>query len=309
MGGKVDNALNEARTLVLVVQVLLGFRLQAVFQSGFERLPATARDVHLVGLGLETVALALLLWPAARHRIVEEGWDTAGFHHFVTSVMTAALLPLALGLGLDVYLAFERVHGGPPAVVAGAGAALIALVAWYGIGALSGGRVWPRRKEDTMTAETDLDKRIQHVLTETRVVLPGVQALLGFQLATTFVDGFDRLPAGLKDVHLAALALLSVSVVLLMAAPAYHRIVEEGENTERFHRVASGLLLASMPPLAFAIAGEAYVVVMKVRDSTPVAAAFAGTTLLLCLGLWFGWTIYRRSRAGVGDGARPRPTA
>ena len=101
MGGKVDNALNEARTLVLVVQVLLGFRLQAVFQSGFDRLPTTAQNAHLVGLGLETVALALLLWPAARHRIVEEGRDTAGFHHFVTGVMTVALLPVALGLGLD----------------------------------------------------------------------------------------------------------------------------------------------------------------------------------------------------------------
>ena len=36
---KVENALDEARMLVLGAQVLVGFQLRSVFEKGFESLP------------------------------------------------------------------------------------------------------------------------------------------------------------------------------------------------------------------------------------------------------------------------------
>jgi hypothetical protein len=301
---KVENALNEARTLVLVVQILIGFEFQSFFQPGFERLPPLARDLKLAALALELLCLALLLWPAARHQIVEEGHDTSVLHAWVTKVLTVALLPFALALAFDLYLAVEMIVGSAAAVGAGAAALAVALVAWYGLGAIQGGRIWPSRelgsKEEDVAEETKLETRVKQVLTETRVVLPGVQALLGFQLMTVFVDGFERLPPGLKYVHLLSLGMMALSAVLLMAPPAYHRIVEEGQDTERFHRVASRFLLASMPPLALGIAGDVYVVVSAVTHHASAAATCAALTVALFFGLWFGWTLFRRSRrAGV----------
>ena len=84
--------------------------------------------------------------------------------------------------------------------------------------------------------------------------------------------------------------------MLLIAPAAYHRLVEHGEDSERFHRVASGLLLAALVPLALGIAGDLLVVVRKVTTSVPTAVAAAVTCLLVLGGAWFGFTLHRRGR-------------
>jgi hypothetical protein len=116
-------------------------------------------------------------------------------------------------------------------------------------------------KEDARPSRAKLQDKIEQVLTEARVVLPGAQALLGFQFATVLVEGFEKLPPASKDVLLASLALMALSIILLMAPAAYHRIVENGEESERFHRFASLMLLAAMVPLPLGISGDTFVVV------------------------------------------------
>lgn len=146
---------------------------------------------------------------------------------------------------------------------------------------------------------TELKDKIDHLLTENRMVLPGAQALLGFQFATMLAEGFDKLPASSKYVHLASLGLMALSIVLLMAPAAYHRIVEQGEDTEHFHRLAGRMVLAAMVPLALGIAGDFFVVVRKVAESTGLALAGAGLVLVLFYGLWFGFTLLRRNQRGL----------
>ena len=63
---------------------------------------------------------------------------------------------------------------------------------------------WARRRSRTSSKLTD---KIKHVLTECRVVLPGAQALLGFQFIFILTESFDKLPALSKYIHLAALGL------------------------------------------------------------------------------------------------------
>jgi hypothetical protein len=77
---KVQTGLDETRILVLGAQVLIGFQFRSVFEKGFDSLPEDSRALQIVALGLMLAALALLLWPAAYHRIVEEGRDTPDFH-------------------------------------------------------------------------------------------------------------------------------------------------------------------------------------------------------------------------------------
>jgi len=128
---RVKFALNEARTLILVAQVMLGFQFEAIFTRGFEHWPRSERLVHLTGLGLLLVALALLLLPAARHRIVEEGADSEALVAFTTRVMLIALLPFVLGLGLEVHALLRPFAGGTAGVVAGTLATLAAASFWY----------------------------------------------------------------------------------------------------------------------------------------------------------------------------------
>jgi uncharacterized BrkB/YihY/UPF0761 family membrane protein len=104
-------------------------------------------------------------------------------------------------------------------------------------------------------------------------------------------------------VYLASLALIALSVILLMTPAAYHRLVERGEETERFHRFTSRALIASIIPLALAFAGDIYLVVRKVTESLPIAIGSAGAVLVLCFGLWFGYTLLQRHRT---EDPRPR---
>src|SRR5438552_2671062 len=104
---KVQNALDEARMLILGSQVLLGFQLGAAFEPGFEKLPHHAQYMNFGGLVLMVIAVALLMWPGAFHQIVEEGEDTSRMHRFTSSVMQIALLPFALGLGIDMFIVGE----------------------------------------------------------------------------------------------------------------------------------------------------------------------------------------------------------
>ena len=122
---------------------------------------------------------------------------------------------------------------------------------------------------------TPLKDKLNEALTELRVVVPGVQALLGFQFAVMLTEEFNRLPGPTKWIHLVSLALIAVSAVLLMTPAAYHRIVERGEETERLHRFGTRMVLAAMIPLGLGVSGDFFVVARKITDSLGIAAAMS----------------------------------
>jgi DMSO reductase anchor subunit len=133
------------------------------------------------------------------------------------------------------------------------------------------------------------------------VVLPGAQALLGFQFVVILTESFDRLPNLSKYIHLAALGLNALTIVLLITPAAYHRLVEQGEETEHFHRFASKILVAALVPLALGLAGDVYVVVQKVTESQLVSVVSALVVLAVFWELWFGLTLYRRTQRQYAD--------
>ncbi len=152
----------------------------------------------------------------------------------------------------------------------------------------------------------DLDDRIRQVSTEIRMVLPGAQALLGFQFITFVLSEFDKLPPLLKQIHVISSILLTLSVILLMTPAAYHRIVEDGENTEHFHHFASIMLLSALVPLALGIAGDFYVVLEHVVQSTAISLSIAALILVFFFGLWFGIPMLRRNRDRKTRNSRTR---
>jgi hypothetical protein len=293
------NALDEVRILVLGVQVLLGFQYRAFFEVRFERLPPHDRLLHVVGLFLLLLVMGLVKLPAARHRIVERGEDSVPFFHFVLNVATAALLPFAAALALDVFLAAETM-GPRVALGLGVAAAAVALGLWYG--------PWFLRRPEPQHepgGPMKLEDKIVQVLTEARVVLPGAQALFGFQLAITFMETYERLPESSRLVHIASLCAVALAIVFLMAPAAYHRIVDHGEDTEDLHRFASWMVMLAMAALPIGFAGDVFVVLRKHTGATGVGTAAAAATLAFFYGLWFGamaWLRARRRRAAPRQG-------
>ena len=73
-----------------------------------------------------------------------------------------------------------------------------------------------------------LEEEATHVTDEARMVLPGVQAVLGFQLIAVFNQRFQELSAGEQLLHLAAFLLMALAMGMVMTPGAYHRQVERG---------------------------------------------------------------------------------
>ena len=64
---------------------------------------------------------------------------------------------------------------------------------------------------------TPLSAKVEQMLIEARVIIPGAQALLGFQLTVTLTRAFEQLPFESKLAHATALCCIALSVILLMA--------------------------------------------------------------------------------------------
>jgi hypothetical protein len=299
---KIKTAMDESRMLILGASVLLGFQFRAPFEPGFDSLPPSSQYLKVLGLALLLVFLTLILSPGAYHRIVWRGNDSPEVNDFTTSVMDFALLPFLLTLGIDFYSVVGKFLGATGGVLAGTQIATVAVVAWYVPGLIWGRKKSrPRKnsKRGTEVEKTPLKDRIEQVLTEARVVLPGVQALLGFQLATMLMDGFDKLPQSSKYIHVISLILTGLCVVLLMTPAAYHRIVERGEDTEDFHSFASRILLVVMIPLPLGICGDLFVVLRKVTRSMSFSVATSLVFLMFFYSFWFAFPAYRRAQRGA----------
>jgi Family of unknown function (DUF6328) len=286
---KLKQGLDENRMLMLGVQVLIGFEYQSILHVRFFSLPRYLQWIKVADLTLLIGTLACLFTPAMYHQIGAQGRSTAQSLNIATVFASAALMPFAIALGLSVFAAADQLFSSSTAVVVAAGSLAVTLFCWYGL-ELAHRRTRPERQRlnDDGNAGGTIKDRIDHVLTEARTILPGAQALLGFQFITMLSEAFERLPASSKYVHFVSLLCIALSTVLLLTPAAYHRIVERGEDTGAFHRFASRVLLFSTVPLALGLAGDFFVVVRKLTEDIMWSVVAAGLALTLCYGLWFG---------------------
>jgi Family of unknown function (DUF6328) len=122
----------------------------------------------------------------------------------------------------------------------------------------------PDAKEKAADQQTE--KMAREAIEEARMVLPGIQALFGFQLMAVFNQRFNELGEAEKLTHFVAALLIALSIGLIMTPAAYHRQVEPGSLSESFERLASRLVTIAMLPLAVALCLEVYL--LSVLSST-----------------------------------------
>jgi hypothetical protein len=147
------------------------------------------------------------------------------------------------------------------------------------------------------TQELSLADATTHLLEECRMVLPGVQALFGFQLIAVFSARFGELSPGEQRLHLVALALVAVAGALVMTPAAYHRQSRPRHASTWFLLLGSRLLLLALIPLMAGIGLDFYLIARVILGAPGVSAALASLLMVLFAGLWFGLPRIRRARA------------
>jgi hypothetical protein len=93
---------------------------------------------------------------------------------------------------------------------------------------------------------------------------------------------------------LTSLVFIIATTMLLMWPAAYHRIVEGGEDSERFHRFASWTLVVALATLAAGLSVDLFVVVDIVSGSMIASTTVGATCLVAFYGVWYAFTLMRR---------------
>jgi hypothetical protein len=290
---RVKLALDETRLLILGVQVLLGFQFQSFFQDGFAELSSVSQWLCVAGVALLLASVGLLIAPSMQHRVVEQGRSSARLVRSTNFFAGCGLIPLALSIGLGSYVVVERHFGLAAGLATGSVLAATAAFAWFGIEFIVGSK---RDDESMQVANTPLATKVEQLLTEARLILPGAQALLGFQFIAMLTSGFDRLPQSVKALHALALCLVAINVILLMTPAALHRLSFNGEDSTAFLRMGSALVIAAPGFLAAGIAAETFVVLHKVSSNAGWALIGALASFVALIGLWYAIPAWLRMR-------------
>jgi hypothetical protein len=140
-----------------------------------------------------------------------------------------------------------------------------------------------------------LETEVEQALEEARMVLPGIQALFGFQLIVVFDQRFDQaLGDPSKRLHLAAVVLTAIAIGLIMAPAAYHRQAERDRVSRYFANYASFFITLTMAPLSVALAIEVSLVAF-LATGQPAASMLIGAAIILFLvWLWYLFPAYRK---------------
>ena len=137
------------------------------------------------------------------------------------------------------------------------------------------------------TRPSTLEEETRITIEEARMVLPGIQALFGFQLIAVFNSRFQDLLVVEQYLHVVALVLVALSAACIMTPAAYHRIAERGNVSRHFVDLASGFLAGAMLPLMLGISIELFLVSRLVTKNVVGSVGVAAILFLIFLVLWF----------------------
>ena len=150
------------------------------------------------------------------------------------------------------------------------------------------------------TEHERLNRRLDQLLGELRVAMPGVQVLFAFLLAVPFQQRFSQVTEFQRMAYFVTLLASAAASAFFIAPTAYHRIMfGEGEKA-RLVRISSNLALAGLACLAVAMTGAVLLVTDLLFEQTTVIVTVVAMAVLY-VALWFGLGLARRLAGNRGD--------
>jgi len=154
-----------------------------------------------------------------------------------------------------------------------------------------------------------LDRNLEEMTGELRVVVTGVQVLFAFLLVVPFDSGFARVGDFERAVYFITLLLAALSAACTIAPSAQHRFLFRHDDKRHLVFVSNRIVVAGLAFLALAMCGALLLVATKLFDPLvgAVTVAFGALPFLL---LWFLLPLRRRARLdqslAAQDGAAER---
>lgn len=145
------------------------------------------------------------------------------------------------------------------------------------------------------TRDAVLDRNVNELLQEIRVVLTGVQILFAFLLTLAFTGPFDDLTTFGTTVYTVTLLSTASATVLLIAPVSYHRTLFRLRRKEELVAYADRALLLGLGLLVLGIS-SAVLLVLDVALGRLPAMAGCGFVLALAAVSWYALPLRARRR-------------
>jgi Family of unknown function (DUF6328) len=144
--------------------------------------------------------------------------------------------------------------------------------------------------EDTMQR---LARNVSDLLQELRVALAGVQILFGFLLSIVFTVPYQHTTAVQRGAHLIAVLFAVISVALMTAPAAWHRVLFRQGQRPEIVRVSNAFAIGGLASLALAMSSTVFLLVDVVLGNWPAIVACALTMAWFGV-LWFALPVRQR---------------
>ncbi|HEY1833702.1 MAG TPA: DUF6328 family protein [Solirubrobacteraceae bacterium] len=152
------------------------------------------------------------------------------------------------------------------------------------------------------TALERLDRNLEEMTGELRVVVTGVQVLFAFLLVVPFNVGFEHVGSFERTVYFVTLVLAALSAACTIAPSAQHRFLFRHDDKHHLVFVANKIVIAGLAFLALAMCGALLLVATKLFG--PAAGVLTLTVAAPpFVVLWFAMPLWRRNRLGEPPGA------
>jgi Family of unknown function (DUF6328) len=141
-----------------------------------------------------------------------------------------------------------------------------------------------------------LARNVNDLLQELRVALSGVQILFGFLFSIVFTDNYRRASDVQHGAHLVAVLFALMSVALMTAPVAWHRLLFRQQQRPEILQVSNGFAIAGLGCLAIAMSSAIFLLADVVLGGWP--AILIGALTFLGFGvLWFALPLRQREYA------------
>jgi hypothetical protein len=138
-----------------------------------------------------------------------------------------------------------------------------------------------------------LDRNLQELLSELRIVVTGVQVLFAFLLVVPFNVGFVHIGPFQRGVYFVTLLFAALAAVCMLAPPAHHRILFRCDDKRHIVFTANRLMIAGLGFLALAMCGSLLLVATKLFGVS-TGLLTVGLAAVLFLVIWFALPLVRK---------------
>lgn len=141
--------------------------------------------------------------------------------------------------------------------------------------------------------EETLNRELDELTSELRMIIPGVTVLLAFLLTVPFASGFPTLTGLQEGVYFLAFLSTALAVIFLLAEGAYHRVRGKPYDKGRLIKTATRQMVTGLALLAVALGAVIFLVTDLLFGAT-FSIPLTTSVLLIMAVTWFGLPLLRR---------------